>query len=157
MSYDTHMLLRTRLSAIEIRATLLHDSLLVDLGLQDYRMVDEVGNDNISVIVRPWDEDDRTLIENGFQTATVRVMFVPAKGTPGQEPYRRMFAAVLRLVPGDACAQDQGGGPLGLLRTGDTVYVNPGFIIPRKLIDYGYTPKKLVIGIPPEIAAAAMS
>ena len=148
MSYDTHMLLRTSLSAAEVSATLVHDSALEDLALIESGRYVTMGGNEVSLEVTPWEEDDRTLIENGFETATVRVMFIPARGQVAGEQFRRMFAAVLRLVPGDACAQDQGGGPLGLLRVNGSVYINPDFIWPEDLFDYGYTPKQLVVGIP---------
>ncbi len=155
MSIDTHMLLRTPFSAAEVRAALVHDPALADLGLEDFEGLNEVGNDGISVVVRLWDEDDRTLIENGFETATVRVKFIPARGEVGGDLYFRTFAAVLRLVPGDACAQEQGGGPLGLLRLDGVVYVDLDWIGPENLTDFGYHPERIVVGIPPQTAEAA--
>lgn len=155
MSIDTHMLLRTPLPAAEVRAALVHDPALADLGLEDFEGLNEVGNDGINLVILPWDEDDRTLVENGFETATVRITFIPAKGKAGRDPYRRTFAAVLRLVPGDACAQEQGGGPLGLLRLDGTVYVDPNWLSPENLSRYGYAPERIVVGIPSQTAEAA--
>ena len=155
MSYDTHMLFRTQLSATEIRAYLAHDPSLSNLALVDNGERVGMSGDGISLVVRAWEADDRNVIDNGFETATVRIQFIPARGQVGGERYRRLFAAVLRLVPGDACAQDQGGGPLGLLRVNESVYINPDFIWPEDLFNYGYTPKQLVVGIPSSIAEAA--
>ena len=157
MSYDTHMLLQTPFSPGEVSAALTHDVALADLELIDHgERVGMVGN-GISLEVTLWDENSRTLIENGFETATVRVTFSPARGQVGGEPHRRLFAAVLRLVPGDACAQEQGGGPLGLLRLAGIVFVDPDFINPEQLTRYGYAPEQLVVGIPQGLAEASMN
>ena len=149
MSIDTHMLLRTPLSAQEVRTALIRDPILAELGFVDVGILDEVGNQGVSLIVRAWDEDDRYLIDNGFETSSLSITFIPANGKAGWEPYRWAFAGVLRVVPGDVCAQEQGGGPLGLLRLDDVVYVNPNWIIPSDLTDYGYHPERIVVGIPP--------
>ena len=154
MSIDTHMLLRTPLSADEVRTALVKDPLLAESDFADSGILDEVGNSGVSLIIRPWEEDDAALIENGFQTASVRVKFIPAKGEAGWKPYRQAFAGVLRVAPGDACAQQQGGGPLGLLRLDGVVYLNPNWISPDHLTDFGYHPKRIVIGIPPLVAEA---
>lgn len=153
MSIDTHILLRTPVSARQVMDALMAD-LGPDLGLERFGD-DELASDVLSVDVTPWSEDDRDLIEGGFGTATVRVMLSPRTSDAGFDAAFRVLAALLRLVPGDACAQEQGGGPLGLLRLGGTVYVNPGQVRPEDLTGNGYLPERLVVGISPGLAASA--
>lgn len=155
MSLDTHMLLRTPLSAAQVRDALLHDPALADLGLVDRGDWSGMGNERVSLSVSPWDEDDHDLIEGGFETATVTVTIGLVRGKVGWDAYHRVFAATLRLAPGDACAQEQGGGPLGLLRLDEVVYVDPDWISPENLARSGYHPERIVIGIPAGAAEAA--
>ena len=155
MSIDTHMLLRTPLSAAEIRGMLADDPVLADLNLTDYGDWVGMGNVRLSLKVDPWDEGDHDLVEGGFETATVTITLGPGWGGVGQDAYYRTFAAILRQAPGDACAQEQGGGPLGLLRLGGTVYVNPDWIGPEDLTDFGYHPERVVMGTPAGAGAAA--
>ena len=155
MSIDIHMLLRTPLSAAEVRAALVHDPALADLGLVDHGERVGMGSDLVGLDVTSWEEDDHDLIEGGFETATVRVLLFPKRGRAGWDAYHRTFAAILRLVPGDACAQEQGGGPLGLLRLDGVVYVNPNWISPENLARFGYHPERIMVGIPPQTAEAA--
>ena len=155
MSIDTHMLLRTPLPAAEIRDALVQDPALADLELADYGERVGTGGKEFGLIVRPWEADDHDLIEDGFETATVRITLMPANTKMGWDAYHRTFAAVLRLVPGDACEQEQGGGPLGLLRLDGVVYVNPNWISPENLARFGYHPERIMVGIPPQTAEAA--
>jgi hypothetical protein len=155
MSIDTHILLRSPLSAADVRAALVRDPALADLALVDHGEWVGMGNDRVSLNVDPWDEDDHDLIEGGFETATVTVTLGLARGKAGWDAYHRTFAAVLHLVPGDACAQEQGGGALGLLRLDGVVYVNPNWISPEDLTDFGYHPERIVVGIPSQTAEVA--
>jgi len=155
MSNDTHMLLRTPLSAAEVRAALVHDPALANLGLVDFPVQGEVGSDWINLIVRPWREDDHDLIEDGFETATVRVKFIPGWGTEGWEAEQRALAAILRLVPGDVCLANQDAAGPNLLRLDGVVYINPDGFRPENLTDFGYVPERLVVGIPAGAAETA--
>ena len=157
MSTDTHMLLRTPLSAKEIRTALVKDPALADLGLADEGDWAGMGDERkrISLAIDPWKDNDHDLIENGFETASVTITLSPGWDEAGWDAYHRTFAALLRLTPGDACAQEQGGGPLGLLRQDGTVYVNPDWIGPEDLLDFGYNPERIVVGIPPKKVEAA--
>ena len=58
----------------------------------------------------------------------------------------RVLAAMLRLVPGDMCAELDTGGPLALLRLDDVVYVDPDRIGSESLTDFGYRPERLIVG-----------
>ena len=83
MSIDTHMQLRTPLSAGEVRAVLLHDPALADLRLVDHGERDGLGSDRVSLVVTPWEEDDHHLIDGGFETGSVTVTLIPGRvGTP---------------------------------------------------------------------------
>ncbi len=121
MSIDTHMLLRTPLSAEQVRAALLHDPALADLGLADLG-TGTVSGKLITMIVKPWQEDDCDLIENGFKTATVRAKLFPRGGTEaGWDALYRAIAAIMRLVPGDVCLASQDSAGPDLLRLGGVV------------------------------------
>ena len=133
----------------------MHDPALADLGLVDHGERVGIGSDRVGLNVEPWTANDHDLIENGFETATVTITLFPGRGEAGWNAYHRTFAAILRLVPGDACAQEQGGGPLGLLRLGGVVYVNPNWIGPEDLTDFGYQPDRTVVGIPVGTVEAA--
>ena len=147
MSIDTHMLLRTPLSAEEVRATLLCDPELADLELVDLG-TGSVGGKLVTVMVKPWMEDDHDLIENGFETASVRIKLFPRGGSPGWDAFYRVLATILRLVPGDVCLANQDAAGPDLLRLDGVVYVNPDGFRPENLIDFGYRPERIVAGIP---------
>lgn len=149
MSIDTHMQLRTPLSAAQVRAALVHDPELADLHLMDHGERDSLGSNQVSLVVKPWEEEDRHLIDGGFETATVRVKLIPKRGPTRFEAEHRALAAVLRLVPGDVCAAQQDSAGPDLLRLGGVVYINSDWIGPADLTDFGYVPERLVVGIPP--------
>ena len=128
MSIDMHIQLRTSLSAPQVRAALVGDPGLAGLDLVEDPQGMEVAGNAICVIVKPWQEDDHELIDNGFDTATVRCKTIPGRGEAGWDAERRVVAALLRL--------------------GQVVYVNPYGFTPEHLAEFGYTPPRLVIGIP---------
>lgn len=154
MSSDTHILLQTSLTASEVKAALLRDPALADLGLKDTGM-DGLTSNQVTLLVKPWKEDDRDLIGNGFAVATVRVKVIPRHGPFRFEAEQRAQAAVLRLVPGDACLANQDAAGPGLLRLGEVVYVDPDWVSPENLTGFGYTPNRIVVGIPALAAEAA--
>lgn len=147
MSIDTHILLETPLSAEGVRAALLHAPELADLGLVDLG-TGSVGGKPVTALVGPWTEDDRDLIENGFETATVRIKLFPRGGSPGWDAFYRVLAAILRQVPGDVCLANQDAAGPDLLRLGEVLYVDPDGFRPENLTDFGYHPERIVAGIP---------
>lgn len=155
MSVDTYLLARTPLSAEEVKAALARAPELADLGLADYGREDGLGGDRVTLVARPWDpSDEDALLEHGFGDPTVSMTLIPGHGREGYAATDRVLASLLRLVPGDVCAELEGGGPLALLRLGGTVYVDPDRITPGNLSRYGYAPERLVIGPVPSQAAA---
>ncbi len=98
---------------------------------------------------------DHDLIENGFETAAVRITLGLGRGKAGWDAYHHTLASVLRLMPGDVCAQEQASGSLGLLRLGEVIHVNTDWIGPEDLTDFDYTPERIVVGIPARTAEAA--
>lgn len=147
MSIDTHVLLRTPLSAEEVRASLLHDPELIDLKLVD-RGTGSISGELVTVLVEPWTGDDHNLIEDGFEAATVRIKLFPKGGSPGWDASYRVLAAILRLVPGDVCLANQDAAGPDLLRLSGVVHVDPDGFRPENLIDFGYHPERIVVGIP---------
>ena len=155
MSIDTHILSRTPLSAAQVRSALVHDLALADLGLVDHGEQVGIGGSRVSLVVRPWEEEDHDLIENGFETATVRVKVIPGRGPTRFESEQRIIAAILRLVLGDVCLAGQDAAGPDLLRLGGVVYVNPEGFRPENLIRFGHHPERIVVGILAETVEAA--
>ena len=137
----------------EVRTALVRDPGLADLHLVD-RGTGWIGSNLVSLVVRPWEDDDRDLIDGGFQSATVTAKIVPKPGPARLDAERRVTAAILRLVPGDAClASEDSAGPT-LLRLADAVYVDPDWFRPEDMAEFGGPPRRLVTGIPHGLAAA---
>lgn len=155
MSIDTHMQLRTPFSTEEVRAALLHDPALADLRLVDHGQRDGLGSNQVSLVVKSWEEDDHHLIDSGFETGSVTITLIPGRGKKGWDAFYRARAAVLRRVPGDVCAAQQDSAGPDLLRLGGVVYINPDWIGPEDLTDFGYVPERLVVGIPAGLVEAA--
>lgn len=155
MSIDTYLLLRTPLSAEEIKGRLLRDPELADLGLEETEERNGIAAMPVTLTVRPWDPSyEDFLLEHGFGDPTVFMTLMRGWGEKAADAEYRVLAAVLRLVPGDVCAESEGGGPLMLLRLDDTVYVDPDRLLPENLTDFGYAPERMVIGPVPSQAAA---
>ncbi len=155
MSVDTYILARTPLSPEEIRRRLLHDPALADLGLKETGARDGVTCMAATLMIRPWDaQDENAALEAGFDTASVSMTLIRGWETGAADAERRVFAAMLRLVPGDLCAELEGGGPLALLRVDDLLYLDPAKIAPESLSESGYAPIQLLLGIPPGLATA---
>ena len=57
-------------------------------------------------------------------------------------------------MPGDVCAAQQDSAGPGLLRLGGIVYINPDWIGPEDLTDFGDAPERLVVGIPAGVVEA---
>jgi hypothetical protein len=147
------MQIRTGMTAAEVRMVLARDPGLADLHLAD-RGTGWLGGDLVSLVVRLWEDDDRDLIDGGFQSATVMAKIVPKAGHSRFDAERRVIAAILRLIPGDAClASEDNPGPT-LLRVTDVVYLDPDWFLPESLAKFGYLPRQLVTGIPPGLATA---
>jgi len=155
MSIDTHMQLRTPLSAAQVRNALVHDPDLADLRLADYGEQGGLVSDQVSLIVKPWEDDDHHLIDSGFETGDVTITLIPKRGPARFEAEHRALAAVLRRVPGDMCAAQQDSAGPDLLRLGGVVYINPDWIGPEDLTDFGYVPERLVVGIPAGLVEVA--
>lgn len=148
MSLDTHLFLKTPVSVEALAAWLAAEYDLKPDG-------DWLGGDPVSLIVVPWTEEERNLIEGGFKTASIYVKFVPRSSTAGFAAADRLLAAILHKVSGDACLQLQGCSGLGLLRRDGVVYVDPDQLRPEDLTENGYTPERLIVGVPAEAAAWA--
>lgn len=158
MSIDTYVQLRTPMTAEEVRTALVHHPELADLGLVDLGEEDSLISHPVSVVITPWEEDDRLLIDDGFETGSVQVTTIPRSGAAGDAAYRaeeRIIAALLRLMLGDVRLADQNNAGPDLLRLGGTVYVDPDGFRPESLAENGYMPGRLVIGIPPDLPVAA--
>ena len=155
MSIDTHMQLRTPLSVKEVRTALRHDPALADLRLVDHGEQDGLGSNQVSLVVWPWEEDDRHLIDGGFETGSVTITLIPGRGKERWDAFYRALAAVLRRVPGDLCAAQQDSAGPDLLRLGGVAYINADWIGPEDLTDFGYVPERLVVGIPSGLVEAA--
>ena len=92
MSIDTYAQLRTPLTVAQVRTALLHDP-----GLADLHLVDRggwIGSDLVSIVVRPWEPDDRDLIDGGFERATVAAKIVPSSGPGRFETELRIYVAI---------------------------------------------------------------
>lgn len=148
MSLDTHLFLDTPLAPAALAARL-----AAEHGLQPDG--DWLGGDLVSLIVRPWTEDDRDLIEGDFRTASVHVKFVPQTSTAGFAAADRLLAAILCSVPGDAYMRRQNSDRAGLLRRDGVVHLDPDQLGPEELTRNGYTPERLVVGVPPEVASSS--
>ena len=151
MSIDTHILLRTSLSAEEVKIILLYDPELADLDLVDHREWNSISSDQVTLVVKPWDAEFGDVIEGGFNPATVRIKVIPGRGPNRFATEQRAIAAVLRLIPGDVCLANQDSAGPDLLRLGDVVYVDPDGFRPENLTNFGYVPDRIVIGIPKEV------
>lgn len=137
----------------QVRTALVRDPGLADLHLAD-RGTGWIGGDLLSIVVKLWNDDDHNLIDGGFETATVGAKVVPSGGPERFEAEHRVYAAILRSIPGDVClASEDSAGPT-LLRLGDVVYVDPDGFRPEDVTGFGYVPGRLVTGIPPGLAAA---
>lgn len=147
MSLDTHLFLDTSISPAAFAARLAAEHSLQPDGAW-------LGGDLVSLIVRPWTEDDRDLIEGDFETASIYVKFIPRTSTAGFAAVERLLAAILCSVPGDAYMRRQDSDRAGLLRRDGVVYLDPDQLHPEGLTQNGYTPERLVIGVPAEGAAS---
>ncbi len=140
------------MTVAQVRAALLRDP-----GLADLHLVDRggwIGSDLVSVVVRPWEPDDRDLIDGGFESATVAAKIVPSSGPGRLEAELRIYLAILRAIPGDLClASQDSAGPI-LLRVDSVVYIDPNGLRPEDVTGLGYHPRQLVTGIPPGLATA---
>ncbi len=157
MSIDTYLLARTPLSAEEIKVRLMADPELANLGLRETGKGDGVASQAVTLRVRPWHSlNEDALLEYGFGDPTVSMALIRGWGEQAADAEYRVLAAVLRLVPGDVCAELDTGGPLALLRLGGVVYVDPDRIGPENLTDFGYIPERLIVGpVPSQVAAVA--
>ena len=141
MSLDTHLFLDASVSPTAFAAQLAAEHGLRPDGAW-------LGGDLVSLIVRPWTEDDRDLIEGGFETASIYVKFVPRTSTAGFAASDRLLAAILCSVPGDAYMRRQDGESAGLVRRNGVVFLDPDQLSPEGLTQNGYTPERLVVGVP---------
>lgn len=157
MSVDTYLLARTPLTAEEIKARLTADPELADLGLRDTEKRDGLASRAVTLRVRSWDPlDEDALLEHGFGDPTVSMTLIRGWGKQAEDAEYRVLAATLRLVTGDVCAELDTGGPLALLRLDGVVYVDPDRIGPENLTDFGYVPKRLIVGpVPSQTVAVA--
>lgn len=156
MSKETYIQFRTITTPEEVKAALVRDPALADLGLIE-RSNGWIGGGGVNVIVDPWnadpdpEEDDRHTISGGFEMADLLVGVIFGD----YEARCRVIAALLRLVPGDVCLADYDSAGPNVLRLDGTVYVNPRGYRPENLTDFGYAPERMVIGIPAQAAEAA--
>lgn len=155
MSIDTFVQLRTSLAAAQVRAALVQDPALADLGLVDHGERVGIGGDWVSLVVKPWQAESHELIEDGFEAATVWVKLIPKWGEEGWDAVMCVLAAILRLVPGDVCLAGQDNAGPDLLRLDGVVYVNPDGFRADNLDRYGYRPERVVTGIPPRTVGTA--
>ena len=148
MSIDTLILLRTSFSPAQIKEVLLHDPTLTNLLLMEYGSQGGLISDLVSVDIRPWEDDDHDLIEDGFETATVAITTIPGRGSAARKAEQCVIAAMMRLVPGDVCLASQDSAGPDLLRLNGVVYINPDGYSREHLSDFGYNPEQIVVGIP---------
>ena len=147
MSVDTYILSRTSLSAEQIIARLIGDAELADLALRKTEARDGVTSTSVTLKIRPWDSfDEDALLEHGFDDPTISMTLIRGWGEKAPDAEYRVLAAMLRLVPGDMCAELDTGGSLALLRLDDVVYVDPDRIGAESLTDFGYRPERLIVG-----------
>lgn len=141
MSLDTHLFLDTLVPPTAFAAQLVAEHGLRPDGVW-------LGGDLVSLIVRPWTEDDRDLIGEDFETASIYVKFVPRTSTAGFAASDHLLAAILYSVSGDAYMRRQDSERAGLVRRDGVVYLDPDQLSLESLTQNGYIPKCLVVGVP---------
>lgn len=141
MSLDTHLFLDTSVSPTAFAAQLVAEHGLRPNGVW-------LGGDLVSLVVRPWTEDDRDLVEEDFETASIYVKFVPRTSTAGFAASDRLLAAILYSVPGDAYVRRQDSERAGLVRRNGVVYLDPDQLSLEGLTQNGYIPERLIVGVP---------